>query len=287
MIALAAIVALLVLWLGRASAQEAAPAVLKQPEEGKPADEAKGEPIEKEDAPPPVPIQLKGVLPEDASGADILEHGKNLFEYGDYPGMVAALKRGLDLNRFKGEQLTEAHRLLGIGYFILQNRAKSHEHFLRLLTQNPDFQLDPLYVPPIIIEFFETIREENREMLEAIRAEREKKEEEDQQAEPSVIVRRKNPYYVNFVPFGAGQFQNDEPIKGTLFLSAETLALGLNVTGFFMSKSFEGNDGYYSPGDASAARKWRIVQYSALGAFGALVIGGIIDALVNYEEYED
>ncbi|RJO72609.1 MAG: hypothetical protein C4523_02930 [Myxococcales bacterium] len=224
-------------------------------------------------------------LPENASGADILMLGKNLYDYGDYPEMVRILELGLEKSLFSSDEEAEVHQMLGIGHFILQNRPKAREHFLQLLTGEPTYQLDPIFVPPIIIEYFESLREENRELLAAILAQR----RGEQQAEPpeGELLREKNPYFVNFIPFGAGQFQNGEPIKGTLFLTGEIVALGLNAAGYFVSREFAGDDGYYTSGNAEQARQWRIVQYAGLGALGALVIGGVIDAILNYKEYNE
>ena len=39
----------------------------------------------------------------------------------------------------------------------------------------------------------------------------------------------KQRYWVNFVPFGAGQFQNGQKRKGFTFFAAETLTGGLSV----------------------------------------------------------
>jgi tetratricopeptide (TPR) repeat protein len=225
--------------------------------------------------------------PTDNSEA-IITRGQYLFEYGDYAGMVALLEAALGQERFDESDLLSVHRLLGIGHFILQNRPKAREHFLRLLTRDPEAHLDPLYVPPIIIEFFEQIREENSEMLAAILQQRQQAEEARLQTEapPAQTVRlRYNPYFVNFLPFGAGQYQNDQPVKGTLFLTSEIVALGINIAAYFVSDSLKGPDGAYSPGSAKLAREWRVAQYVSLGVLAALMIGGTVDAALNYEEY--
>ncbi len=238
-----------------------------------------------ETRPAPPPSAEDQPVPSDTTGRDLVERGRNLFEYGDYPSVIKVLRYGLENNRFNDEELLEAHRLLGVVYLILQKRDQAREHFLILLTREPDYELDPLYVPPIIIDFFETTREENKDLLDAIRARRLGEGEARKPLETTTVVHNVNPYYINFIPFGAGQFQNGEPVKGTLFLVGQTVALALNVSGYFMSISLEGSDGLYSKGDSNTARNWRIVQYSALGALSALVIGGVVDALVNYEPY--
>lgn len=234
------------------------------------------------------PSSSKGFINPDATDKEVLENGRHLYEYGDYGGMVELLEQALAEGRFQGVERLEVHRLLGFGHFILQDRVKSREHFLQLLTREPDAELDPLYMPPTVIDFFKNIREENREMIEAIRKHR-KGEEEGEGAQPSgpPVIREKNPYFVSFIPFGAGQFQNGDKIKGTLFLTGEIAMLGVNISSYLVSANLDGDDGYYSKDNAKAAKNWRIAQYVSLGVFTALVVGGIIDAVLNYREYKE
>jgi len=224
-------------------------------------------------------IPDKGQLFVPTSGLEALSRAKVLYEYGQYPEMVDLLNTGLEKATFSEDQLEDVHRMLGVGYYIVNNRPKSSEHFLRMLTKNPDAELDPAYVPPAIIKHFETIKRENRSLLEMIKAQR------SDSPTKTKFERIHNPYFVNFIPFGAGQFQNREPTKGALFLSGQILALGINVTAYFVSLNLESKDGYYSTGNSARAKEWQIVQYTSLGVFVALMIGGIIDAAVNHEPF--
>ena len=235
-------------------------------------------------APQAIPT-APGALPPEAGGEQILEKAQQFYEYGDYPAMVGILAPALAESKFSPSELPVVHRLLGIGYFILQRRAEAQEQFLRLLLLDPTTELDPLYVPPIILDFFAKVRKDNHELLETIA--RERRGEGEAAKPPDLTPRTKNPYAVIFIPFGAGQFQNGEPVKGGLFLASELLTLAGNISGYFVSKGLKGDDGFYSPSDAKAARALRITQYVSLGAFAALWIGGIIDAALNYREYAE
>ncbi len=219
------------------------------------------------------------------TGREELAHIENLFQYGDYPAVVTHAEEALRRRLFDSEEeQLKVYRFLGVTYYILQNRPRSKESFMLLLTRDPDHQLDPLLVPPIIIDFFEKIRSDNKELLDEIRAAR-LKEQQKQEPETRDIYYQRNHYFVNFIPFGAGQFQNGDNIKGTLFATGQVAALALNITSYFMVRGLKGDDGYYSKSDAADARDWRITQYVSLGAFVALAIGGVIDAALNYEEY--
>lgn len=212
-------------------------------------------------------------------GKETLARARVLYDYGQYPEMVDLLDDGLKKSIFADSDLEEVNRFLGIGYFIINNSPKSSEHFLRMLTKNPDAGLDPASVPPTIIKHFEKIKNENRALLDIIRAQK-------NDAPTKVRLERiHNPYFVNFIPFGAGQFQNKEPTKGALFLSGQLLALGINVTAYFVSLNLESYDGYYSAGNSERAKQWRIVQYTSLGVLVALMVGGVIDAVIHHEPF--
>ncbi len=220
-----------------------------------------------------------------SGGDEELELVRNLFQYGDYPAVVTHLEEAMRQGLFDSEeQQLEAYRHLGVTYYILQQKERSKESFMLLLTREPDYQLDPLYVPPIIIDFFESIKEENRQLLDEIRQARIKTAEKEQPPLKKEYFSR-NAYAVNFIPFGVGQFQNGQPVKGTLFAAAETISLALNITSYFMVRGYRGDDGMYTSGNAKLARDWRITQFVSLGVFAILAVGGVIDAALNYREY--
>jgi len=220
-----------------------------------------------------------------SSGEEELELVANLFQYGDYPAVITHLEEAMRQGLFQAEeQLLEAYRHLGVTYYILQQKERSKESFMLLLTREPDYKLDPLYVPPIIIDFFESIKKENQQLLDEIRQARQKAAQEEEKPLKKEYYRY-NAYAVNFIPFGVGQFQNAQPIKGTLFATSELICLALNVTSYFMVRGYRGDDGMYTSGNAKLARDWRITQYVSLGAFVVLAVGGVIDAALNYREF--
>ncbi len=216
---------------------------------------------------------------------DEIRRAKNLYDYGNHQKVVERLERALDLQMFtKTDQKQEALALIGVSSLILGDESRAGRVFLDLLRLDPDFRLNPVLYPPAIIDFVERIREENQEELQAILMKNGQEEPvEPEEPPPAVQIVEKHPYYINFIPFGAGQFQNDQDAKGALFLSAEIVTLGVNVTSFFVARSLEGSDGKYSASNARQARDWTIAQYSALGAFVLLAVGGVIDAALNWK----
>ena len=219
-----------------------------------------------------------------------LKRADYLLEYGDYRGLVGILEEGLAAGLFEQSHLAQVHRLLGIGYFVQKDIDKSRESFLSMLAQDPDAVLDPLYVPPAIVEFVDRIRTSNKALLDTLRAQRGKRRESAEAAAPKpatrIVLREHKPFAVVFIPFGAGQFLNDEPLKGGALMASELVCLTLNVASYFVTRGFRGADGYYSKDNARQAKRWRVVQYSALGALGAIALTGIIEAAVRFGQNE-
>lgn len=67
----------------------------------------------------------------------------------------AALK---DFQRFTPAQLTEIHKILGLIYFSQNKEDAARLQFENALALSPDLKLDPLFVSPKIVEFFEEIK---------------------------------------------------------------------------------------------------------------------------------
>ena len=75
-------------------------------------------------------------------------------------------------------------------------------------------------------------------------------------------------------------------MKGYLLLGSELAALATNIGAFVAAERLRGADGFYAPSDAKTARRLRTVQYVSLGVLGALLIYGVLDAVLNFEPEE-
>lgn len=86
------------------------------------------------------------------------------------------------------------------------------------------------------------------------------------------------PYYVNFIPFGAGQYQNGERIKGTAFAVGEGAAAATSV-GLWLYLSTHYKDGVVPPADAQRARSLEVAELGTGVAFFVMYGWGVVDAL--------
>src|SRR5207244_10842671 len=102
------------------------------------------------------------------------------FTYGAYPQASKLLSALVEVGRFESASLrAEAYRLLGLSLFYQGRKGEAYSAFLEFLFLDPDAQLDPFYVPPAAVSFFEQVKKEAEPKLAPIRAQ--KRAEQDAQ----------------------------------------------------------------------------------------------------------
>lgn len=251
-----------------------------------------------------------------------LDSVKLNFNAGNYKEALTRARAAMEVVNFTDAQRVELHKLAGVAAFNLGDAGSAEKHFFSLLQLNPDFVLDPFAVPPGAIRLFEETRKKNADALNLIRqnlalrdaqtrreAEERLKQEEDRkridQLTRGVTIRtiEKRPFVVNFIPFGAGQFQQGRTGLGIFLasfegaLAATSLIAYLALEALFEPYTYSWDDRLY-PGDgkfsvtvrripparAGEAAVWRGVKLgSGIGFFGVWA-AGIIDAIIHHED---
>jgi tetratricopeptide (TPR) repeat protein len=244
------------------------------------------------------------------------------YEYGRYEEVIERAGSRIDRGLLSEEELAELHKLAGLSAFNLGRTGDAERHFRALLRLDPDFKLDPFAVPPPVVEYLEGIREEMAAELELVRQERrlrlerertetERRERERVAAEEQrrrlevlsrqVTVRRveKRSFLVNFVPFGAGQFQQGRNGLGTVLAATEGALAVTSVIAFFAYESlFETGkvvvDDIRRPTEVPVryipterlpqAKGWQWLKWGSAMGFYALYTAGVVDALVQHQE---
>ena len=224
-----------------------------------------------------------------------LKQARATYEYGNYTSAIEQLEHLTESRRLESPQdQMEAYRLLGLAHFFSSHNEGARRGFVNLLSLDPDFQLDPLYVPPQAIAIFEQVRRDNQELLEPIRQRRRATQEalaQEEAARRRLLAQsngaataqgireridRPSPL-VTLLPFGAGQFQNDNKPLGVIFAVAEGLTLATSVTCYLWVTSQQTATGY--PEDIyRTALTVRNVQVATGAAFGALWLLGAGEA---------
>ena len=240
-----------------------------------------------------------------ANPAETLRQAKNTFDYGNYnsaAAMTDQLLASKQLDRAADQQ--EAYRILGLSRFFLKQTAPAQNAFLNLLALDPDYQLDPFYVPPQAIAFFESVRTDNQALLQPIRERRRATREAQRQEEAArqkllsqtkpgeaeakvtvVNVWRQSQHspLLALLPFGAGQFQNDSPRLGWALLATEGALAGTSIFSYAWYETHKLPDGNFTSSDYSSAFVVRGVQIGTGAAFFAFWAFGVGEAFFHYK----
>jgi hypothetical protein len=244
------------------------------------------------------------------------------YEYGRYAEVLERSGSRIDRGQLSEKDLAELHKLAGLSAFHLNRSEDATRHFRALLRLEPDFNLDPFAVPPPAVTLLDGIREQmaaeldlvrqerrlrlERERAEAERRERERVEAEEQRRRvetlsKQVTVRQveKRSYLVNFVPFGAGQFQQGRAGLGTMFAAAEGVFAVTSVISFFAFDSLiETREVVvddirgpkkvpvrYIPTERSReARAWQWLKWGSAAGFYGVYAAGVADALLHHQD---
>jgi tetratricopeptide (TPR) repeat protein len=191
-----------------------------------------------------------------------------------------------ELQLARKEQVVEAHILLGAAYYQTGNRERAREEFRRALEIEPEQSIGTrLYSEGAIRLFDETktdLRIAKEREDEKRRIAQRLKEIEDYKK--SLIVYETHPYYVNFVPFGAGQLQNRQLTKGILFAASQAVTGGISAGIFLYLASKYGLVSTSVPiEEGRTVRNLQGLEIATGAAFLGLYAWGVIDALLHYK----
>ncbi len=213
---------------------------------------------------------------------------ENTFRFQDYAAAEAILNSLLhpEVLLKDPDQVLKAREYLGACYYWLGNEKRMEEEFIALLILAPNHRLDPFYYPADLIERLDRLRGRLAELrVIGLEGKEERKDKKPDCVVPKeTVVRRSR--WVSFLPFGVGQFQNGDTVKGALFLTGEVLALGTNIGSYVAAERLRGADGFYTASSARTARTLRLVQYASLGVLAGLALWGVLDATLHLETEE-
>ena len=255
-----------------------------------------------------LPAAARAQSPEPPA-AEGMRKARSYFEYGDYASAARLLGQLLESNSIESRDARgEGFRLLGLSDFYLGKKAEARHAFLEMLYLNPDSELDPFYVPPPAVAFFDQVKKEAEPRLEPMRAlrraeekerlklsieeaeQRQRRELEEEQRRlaataPAVehrVVQRE--FWVNLLPFGFGQMQNGDRALGITLATTE-IAAGATSAGaaLFIEGLRDDATGKFSGSAYPLAQRLNVAKWVGAGIFYALWIGGAIHAAVRYQ----
>jgi tetratricopeptide (TPR) repeat protein len=242
-----------------------------------------------------------------------LKRAKDRYDFGAYAEAAAALRQLLaGAPELTDAEAVDAYRMLGIAEYQLGDKLAARAAFVNLLSFEPDYALDAFLVPPAIVEFFDGVKKEHEAALAPLRERRRALREQQRLADeakrrllaeeatrtgaPGKIVRiEERVYLLNWMPLGAGQFQNGDRAKGTA-IAAGQIVLGLvNISAILFHNQIAqdrtrtcvsgqagcSNPPYYDS-DRTLLSQVDAVKYTSAALFWALYGYGVWDAHKNF-----
>lgn len=251
------------------------------------------------------------------SAAEAMNRARVTFEYGDYPQASKLLSALVEAGRFESLQMrAEAYRLLGLSLFYQGRKGEAYRAFLEYLYIDPDAELDPFYVPPAAVSFFDQVKKEAEPRLAPLREQKRAEQEVQKRAAAEDAERRRqreleeerkrlsqiapsverrvvqHEFWVTMLPFGIGQLQNGDRKLG-IFLATSQLVAGAASAGsaVLIEGLRNNNTGRFDnrgPGGTQyqTAQRLNVVKWVGAALFYALWAGGAIHAAINYKAEE-
>jgi tetratricopeptide (TPR) repeat protein len=251
------------------------------------------------------------------AAADAMARARVTFEYGDYAQASKLLSALVEAGRFDSLQTrAEAYRLLGLSLFYQGRKGEAYKAFLEYLYIDPDAELDPFFVPPAAVSFFEQVKKEAEPRLQPLRAQKQAQLDAHKRAAAEEAERRKqreleaerrriqeispsierrvvqHEFWVTMMPFGIGQLQNGDRKLG-IFLATAQLITGAASAGSALlieqlrdnaTGKFDDNGPGATP--YKSAQRLNVVKWVGAALFYGLWVGGAIQAAINFKPEE-
>ncbi len=234
-------------------------------------------------------LLVGAATPLGATPQEKLSDARQKFLEGDWESTIAIVAPLLYPVRAlaSADELTEAHIMLGVSYFETKDEAAAEREFEEALRIDPDIELNPDLYSAEVVSFFNELKKKlgddiARAKERARRAAEWARYQRLIESSKQVTVEQR-PLWVNFVPFGVGQFQNGHRKKGFAFLGTELVLGGTSLAMFAVQWSRYGIP-LEIPADELdfAARLQQIQIITGVGFFIVYAVG-VGDALWYHE----
>ena len=197
----------------------------------------------------------------------------------------------------------ESRKYLGATYLFLGKKEAAREQFRALLEEDPEYDIDPVAFPEAVVQTFQEVQQEvaakraREDALEAVRRQREQSDEVEELIRQQERIRaleelaavetveKVNSRWIAALPFGIGQFQNQDRPLGIMFAVTESAFLVASIATFIGHNSLR--DENPAPSEIERARRveraLRIGNWVSVGAFLSFAVAGVIEAEVRFK----
>ncbi len=211
------------------------------------------------------PRAPRAAEPTAEAARELLRQAIDLYVVGRYQQAADRLRPLLETRVLQDrDDQREALRAYGISLLLSGARAGAARAFRDLLRIEPAARLDPSFVRPEVVRFFEEVRAQHA-------------------AEQNELIRKRGPKHsaaVNLLP-PWGQFKNGHRRKGYAILSGEVALAATSLVTAALLRTWAGPHDLYL-GHEAAYRPLTVTNYVSFGALVVLVGYGIVDGLYYY-----
>lgn len=239
----------------------------------------------------------------------------NAYDSGDYETAIERFNKLLEQEITNKALLVEVLKYLAASHMFTGHVEEARKRFKELILKDPDYELDPVLFPTEVLDEYWRVKqemidelkkiEESEKLKEKALLEKKKKLKESwanlvQMANHPPYIRQKvktGNLFFSFIPFGVGQFQNGQNLKGYLFLSGEAALLIATVTTYWLSVYYYNQYLSVWPpvndlGEEKPERARFLALSNGLGIannvtfwlFIGGIVAGIIDAIVFFKK---
>jgi tetratricopeptide (TPR) repeat protein len=217
-----------------------------------------------------------------------LDDARQRFRDGDYKSAIAIVYPLLFPNPALSTeaQILDAYVILGVCYFETDDLAEAEKWFEEALLIDPALELSPDVYSSKAVDFFRKLKKAIKDKLDQAEKDRQMKEYRDALSKLRQVEKVTTPYWINFVPFGAGQFANGQGGKGKFFAITEAATGAVSVGAFLILSIDYGWPRHQipnTPEDLDFAANLQRVQVGAGVAFVVLYGWGVVDALLEHK----
>ena len=225
-----------------------------------------------------------------AAPAEELERARDAFRQRDYSGAIPLLNYLLYPSPRLADpaDLVEAHILLGVCHLEVGDGREAKREFESALFIDDTVTLDPLIFSDKAVEAFAETKEkfeDDARKDEQIRLLAQQRDLLRRALERS-FVEEQRPFYVNFVPFGAGQFQMGRRRWGMVFALSQGITGAVWVASSAYLLNRYGYRGRVPREEVGTARTVQGIELISGSACLLSMIAGIAQALWIYEPAE-
>ena len=221
-----------------------------------------------------------------SSPSDDLDKAREAYRNGQYSAALPlfnALLYPPPPRLASPRELTDAYLALGVCRFETGDASGAKREFEQALALDPASAIDPLIVSDQNVRqaFNETkldMRARERDEAEA------KHRAELRQIRNGMVGVEPHSLVIALLPFGLGQFQNNQPVKGTVFAAAEgvTFATSLGLW-YYLVNEYGIRSTHVPLSDGNDVRHLQQVEIGSGIAFFGLWVWSAIDAYRHYK----